>query len=78
VFNDALLAWGALLSVTTTPAEVARTVGSVVERILGGSTQGLPAMTPLGAVELRVNPFAATRLGVATHQDAPWVLREPD
>jgi hypothetical protein len=78
VFNDALLSWGALMSANSTPDDVARGVRSVLDRVAAGTTKGLPAMTPLSEIELRVNADVAKRLGVAAAPPAPWVLREPD
>jgi hypothetical protein len=78
VFNDALLSWGALMSATSTTADVARGVRSVLDRVAAGATKELPAMTALSEIELRVNPSVAAELGVADAPPAPWVLREPD
>jgi ABC-type uncharacterized transport system substrate-binding protein len=78
VFNDALLSWGALMSASSTPTDVARGVRSVLDRVAAGTTKGLPPMTPLSEIELRVNQDVASRLGVAGAPPAPWVLREPD
>ena len=76
--NDALLSWGALVSVSSTPADVARGVRTVIDRVSSGSTSGLPAMTPLTEVKLQVNAGVARELGVATAPQATRVLREPD
>jgi ABC-type uncharacterized transport system substrate-binding protein len=78
VSNKSLLAWGALLSATSRPADVAGRVRDIVERIAAGSTRGLPAMTPLSAVELQLNPTVAARFGADNASPKPWVLHEPD
>jgi ABC-type uncharacterized transport system substrate-binding protein len=78
VFNDALLQWGALVSATSTPADVARGVNSVLDRIAAGTTKELPPLTPLTEIKLQVNADVASRLGVGGAPEAPWVLREPD
>ena len=78
VFNDALLSWGALMSATSTPADVARGVNSVLDRIAAGTTKELPPLTPLTEIKLLVNADVASRLGVGGAPETPWVLREPD
>jgi ABC-type uncharacterized transport system substrate-binding protein len=76
--NDALLQWGALASASGTTSDVARRVRGVVDRVAAGATAGLPAMTPLHEIELRVNAGVARELGVAAATENAWVLREPD
>jgi ABC-type uncharacterized transport system substrate-binding protein len=76
--NDALLAWGALASVSSTPADVARAVRGVVDRVNAGSTANLPPMTPLTEIKLQVNADVARALGVADVSQVALVLREPD
>lgn len=77
-FNEALLARGALLTATAVPADVAATVQRVVELVVAGRTQGLPAMTPLSAAELTINPSVAETLGLPPVAEHSWVTREPD
>jgi ABC-type uncharacterized transport system substrate-binding protein len=77
VFNDALLPWGALLSVSNTPASIARAVRGVTDRVVAGSTQGLAAVSPLTELEVTVNEGAASRLGVTFVPVSPWVVRAP-
>ncbi len=73
VFTPALLAWGGLLSVSSTPEDVAATLTHVVDSLVH-SPADVPAMTPLSEVELRVNESAAARLGL--HPPAPaWIVR---
>ena len=78
VSNDALLAWGALVSASSTPADVARNVRGVLDRVSAGSTAGLPAMTPLTEIKLQVNAGVARALGVSDVPQAALVLRDPD
>jgi hypothetical protein len=75
VFNKELLPWGALLSINGTAADVARGVRGVLERVIAGQTQGLPAMTPLSEVEVQVNAPVARQLGITGASPIPWVLR---
>jgi ABC-type uncharacterized transport system substrate-binding protein len=76
--TDALLSWGALMSASSTPADVARNVRGVLDRLSAGTAAGLPAMTPLTEVRLSVNAGVARALGVAEAPQAALVLHEPD
>lgn len=76
VFNEQLLPWGALMSATTTPTDVARGVRSVLERVASGATKGLPPLTPLAETRLTVNADVADRLGITDAPQAPWVVRD--
>jgi len=78
VFNDALLRWGALLSVSTTPANVASAVGGVVDRIVAGRVDGLPSVSALSAIKLNISEVAAKRLGITLVPVSPWVMHAPD
>jgi ABC-type uncharacterized transport system substrate-binding protein len=77
-FNDALLQWGALLSVSSSPEDVAQRVREVLDRVVAGKTQGLPAMTQLSVLDLQINQNVANRLGLPAVPQARWVTREPD
>jgi ABC-type uncharacterized transport system substrate-binding protein len=78
VFNNALLSWGALMSANSTAPDVARSVRTVLDRVATGTTRDLPAMTPLGEIELQVNAGIARELGVHGAPQSSLVLREPD
>jgi hypothetical protein len=60
------------------PADVAATVQRIVERVVAGRTADLPAMTPLSAAELTINPTMASTLGLTPTPELSWVVREPD
>lgn len=77
-FSEALLTRGALLSATSVPADVATVVRRVVERVVAGRTDELPAMTPLSAAEFAVNGSLAVTLGLPPPSVSRWVTREPD
>ncbi|MEO8467487.1 MAG: ABC transporter substrate binding protein [Gammaproteobacteria bacterium] len=77
-FNESLLRWGALASAASVPADIAETVRLVAERVAEGKTQDLPAMTPLRAAELHVNPAVAAALGLPHVVEQHWVARDPD
>jgi ABC-type uncharacterized transport system substrate-binding protein len=76
--NESLLRWGALASAASVPADIAETVRLVAERVAAGKTQDLPAMTPLRAAELHVNPTVAAALGLPRMAEQHWVARDPD
>ncbi|HZD51978.1 MAG TPA: ABC transporter substrate binding protein [Woeseiaceae bacterium] len=59
VFNPALLALGAELSVTSVDADVAARTIAVAERIMDGELEAVPAVTPLGRADMHVAAVAA-------------------
>ena len=77
-FSEALLTRGALLSATSVPADIAATVHRIVERVVAGRTEDLPAMTPLSAAEFAVNGSLAVTLGLPPPAVSRWVTRDPD
>jgi ABC-type uncharacterized transport system substrate-binding protein len=77
-FSEALLARGALLSATSVPADVAATVHRIVERVVAGRADDLPAMTPLSAAEFAVNRSLAVTFGLPPPVVSRWVTRDPD
>jgi len=78
VFNDALLKWGALLSVSSTPGNVAGAVSRVVDRIVTGRVDGLAPVSALSAIKLNINEVAAKRLGITLVPVSPWVMHAPN
>jgi ABC-type uncharacterized transport system substrate-binding protein len=76
--NESLLRWGALASAVALPADVAATVRMLAERVVTGQTEGLPAMTPLRAADLRVNQAVAAAMGLPRVPQTHWVARDPD
>jgi ABC-type uncharacterized transport system substrate-binding protein len=76
--NESLLRWGALLSAVALPTDVAETVRGLVDRVVAGRTDELPAMTPLRAADLRLNPAVATAMGLPHVGPVHWVARDPD
>jgi ABC transporter substrate binding protein len=76
--NDGLLDWGALLSASSTAADVALTVRRVIERVVAGRTELLAPLTPLSEAEFQVNRSVASQLGIPVGPESRWVLREPD
>lgn len=73
-FNDALLPRGALVSVSSTPEDVAEKIRYVLDRVLAGDTEDLPAMTPLSAAALRVNVSVAAALELPPVSKTAWVM----
>jgi hypothetical protein len=77
-FSESLLPRGALLSATSVPVDVAEAVQRVIERVAAGRTGDLPALTPLSAAALSVNPAAVEELGLAPPRMQRWTAREFD
>lgn len=74
VFTPSLLEWGAVLSVTATDLDLARTLAGVVDVLADGRGDALPPITPLTELEARVNVQAAERLGLEPERDV-WIER---
>jgi hypothetical protein len=53
-------------------------VRDVLDRVVAGRTQGLPAMTPLSVLELQINQSVANVLGLPAVPQGRWVTRDPD
>jgi hypothetical protein len=77
-FSESLLPRGALLSATSVPADVAAAVQHLVERVAAERTADLPAVTPLNAAALSVNPTVAADLGLVPPRAERWIAREFD
>ena len=75
VFSDSLLEWGALMSVSPTPEDIARTVRRVLEDMLAERTAALPPLTPLSELVVRVNVQVAARFGLPVPPSGSWVVR---
>jgi putative ABC transport system substrate-binding protein len=65
VFNPPLLEWGAFLSVSAQPADVATAVIRILDRVVTGNTSELPRVAPLNRVEVEVNSTVAGGLRAA-------------
>lgn len=74
-FSDALLQWGALMSASPTPEDIARTVRSVLESVMAKGINAVPALTPLSELVVRINVQVAGRLGVSLPPRGSWVVR---
>lgn len=76
VFNRALLNWGALLSVSNDPEDVATKVAEVIDAIVNGKTADLARVTPLSAARTYFNPKVAKALGLAPLAHNPELAAE--
>jgi ABC-type uncharacterized transport system substrate-binding protein len=74
VFSDALLDWGALMSVSPTPGDTARTLHRVLETMMSGRTNAVPPLTSTSELVVRINTRVAGRLGVSSTRTS-WVVR---
>jgi len=75
VFSDSLLEWGALMSASPTPGDIARTLRRVLEDMTAERTNALPPLTPLSELIVRVNPQVAARFGLSVPPGGSWVVR---
>jgi hypothetical protein len=75
-FNDALLPRGALVSVSSAPEDVAEKIRYVLDRVVAGDTEDLPAMTALSVAALQVNPSVAAALELPPVPESAWVTRD--
>jgi ABC-type uncharacterized transport system substrate-binding protein len=75
VFSDALLPWGALMSASPTPEDIARTVRRVLQGMMTDGPEALPALTPLSELVVRINVQVAGRLGMTFPPSGSWLVR---
>ena len=65
VFSDAVLDWGALMSASPTPEDIARTVRRVLEAMMKNGGNAVPPLTPLSELVVRINLQVAGRFGLS-------------
>jgi hypothetical protein len=75
VFSDVLLQWGALMSATPSPQDVARTLHHVLEGMMADGANTLPAVTPLSELVVRINGEVAGPLRLTFPPRGSWVVR---
>jgi len=75
VFSDELLQWGALMSASPTPEDIARTVHRVLDDMIADRTNALPPLSSLSELVVRINGQVAGRLGVSFPPSGSWVVR---
>jgi ABC-type uncharacterized transport system substrate-binding protein len=76
VFSEDLLPWGGLMSATPTTDDIARNVLRVVEGLVAGKS-GIPPITPLSKISVRVNEEVAARMGLKLPSRFSAVMRGP-
>jgi ABC-type uncharacterized transport system substrate-binding protein len=74
VFSDALLDWGALMSASPTPADTARTLRRLLERMMAGGAKVVPPLTTTSELVVHLNTQIAGRLGLSTLRSS-WIVR---
>jgi ABC-type uncharacterized transport system substrate-binding protein len=74
VFSDALLDWGALMSASPTPADTARTLRRLLERMMAGGANVVPPLTTTSELVVHLNTQVAGRLGVSSPRSS-WIVR---
>jgi len=75
VFSDAVLDWGALMSASPTPEDVARTLRRVLEAMMENGGNAVPQLTPLSELVVRVNMQVAGRFGLSFPPRGSWIVR---
>jgi ABC-type uncharacterized transport system substrate-binding protein len=75
VFSDAVLDWGALMSASPTPEDVARTLRRVLEAMFENRGKALPQLTPLSELAVRINLQVANRFGLSLPPRGSWIVR---
>jgi ABC-type uncharacterized transport system substrate-binding protein len=74
VFSDALLDWGALMSVSPTSADTARTLRRLLERMMAGGANVVPPLTTTSELVVHLNSQIAGRLGLSSPRSS-WIVR---
>ena len=71
VFNEPLLEHGAMLSTASVEPDIAAQIASVIEQIVKGDIDSVPAVTPLSEIDIRTNPAMLHKLGLSPGDQAP-------
>jgi ABC-type uncharacterized transport system substrate-binding protein len=75
VFSDAVLDWGALMSASPTPEDIARTLRRVLQAMMENGGNALPPLTPLSELVVRINMQVAGRFGLSFPPRGSWIVR---
>jgi hypothetical protein len=75
VFSDAVLDWGALMSASPTPEDIARTLRRVLEAMMKNGGSAVPPLTPLSELIVRINMQVAGRFGLSLPPRGSWIVR---
>ena len=70
VFNEPLLAYGAMLSTGAVEDDIAARIGDVLDKVFDGYAADVPPVTPLTEIDVQVNPEVIQRLGLDAPQHA--------
>jgi ABC-type uncharacterized transport system substrate-binding protein len=73
VFSDVLLDWGALMSASPPNADTARTLRSLLERMMAGDAN-VPLLTTTSDLVVHLNTQVAGRLGLSSPRTS-WIVR---
>ncbi len=68
VFNEPLLAYGALFSAGTVDSDIASRIANVLDQVMDGRAEIVPPVTSLSEIEIRTNPEALQRLGLSASE----------
>ena len=68
VFNEPLLAYGAMISTGAVEYDIAARIGDVLEKVFDGHAADVPPVTPLTEIDVQINPEVIQRLGLEAPQ----------
>ena len=69
VFNDPLLEYGAIFSASAAESDIADQIVFVLDKVLSGEIDTVPAVTPLTEIDIQFNPQVLQRLGLEVPSD---------
>jgi ABC-type uncharacterized transport system substrate-binding protein len=75
VFSDTLLQWGAFMSATPTPTDIARKLRVILDGMSSTTSQASSTLVPVSEISIRVNTQVATRLGLTPPPTPSWTVR---
>ena len=69
VFNEPLLDYGAMFVASTVESDIAQQITVVLDKVLSGQIDTIPAITPLTEIDIQANPEVLQRLGLESPVD---------
>jgi ABC-type uncharacterized transport system substrate-binding protein len=69
VFNEPLLDHGAMYVAGSVETDIAQQITAVLDQVLSGNIDAVPAITPLTKIDIQANPEVLQRLGLESPDD---------
>lgn len=66
VYNEPLLDYGAMFAAGAVELDIAQRITVVLDKVLSGKIDTVPAITPLTEIDIQTNPAVLQRLGLGT------------